>query len=318
MKVFLSLACAGLTVAAAPASAADLFGTAPPLTYPATQGPTAFEVGSNWYVRGDLGISFDRAPSVSFSSIATPPPGLVGAPFTTGAGTDWSTANFTGGAGFGYRWNDYLRFDATWDYRGGPGGTRQATVICPYGLTGVPSPTGVPLGYLYNTTNTCNASASVHQYNNAFLGNAYVDLGTYSGFTPYVGGGLGLNMNVLQGSLNINETANGGVYVANLTSDGAFPQIWVNQQGLPIAPQPNIAFAPQFWNRSIRSTTYTMAWALAAGIGFKLNPSATLDIGYRYLNSGTVNTLINPQTGMTIRQNNSSQQFLVGIRYVLQ
>jgi opacity protein-like surface antigen len=61
-----------------------------------------------------------------------------------------------------------------------------------------------------------------------------------------------------------------------------------------------------------------MAWALAAGIGFKLNPSATLDVGYRYLNTGTVNTLINPQTGVTIHQNNASQQILVGVRYYLQ
>jgi opacity protein-like surface antigen len=318
MKLLLSLAVAGLTVAPLPASAADLLGTSPPLTVPASQGPAMFEVGSNWYVRGELGISFDQAPNISFSNIALPPLGVVGAPFTTGAGTGWTTTNFTGGAGFGYRWNDYLRFDATWDYRSGPGGTRQATVICPYGLTGVSSPIGVPLGYLYNTSDTCNALASVHQYNNAFLGNAYVDLGTYSGFTPYVGGGLGLNMNVLQGSLNAYETANGQPYVADLTSTGAFPQVWVNPQGTPIAPQPNIAFAPQFWNRSISSTTYTMAWALAAGIGFKLNPSATLDVGYRYLNTGTVNTLLNPQTGLTIHQNNSSQQFLVGVRYYLQ
>ena len=317
MKLLLSLACAGLTVAALPASAADLLGTSPPLAMPASQGPTVFEQGTNWYVRGDLGVSFDKAPSVSFSNIALPPLGVVGAPFTTGAGTGWSTTNFTGGAGFGYRWNDWLRFDATWDYRTGPGGTRQATVVCPYGLTGVSSPTGFPLGYLYNTSNTCNASASVQQYNNAFLGNAYIDLGTYSGFTPYVGGGLGLNMNVLSANANFNETANGLPYAADLTSTG-FPQAWVNSQGQALSPQPNIAFAPQFWNRSFHSTTYTMAWALAAGIGFKLNPSATIDLGYRYLNTGTVNTLINPQTGMTVRQNNSSQQFLVGVRYYLQ
>ena len=60
------------------------------------------------------------------------------------------------------------------------------------------------------------------------------------------------------------------------------------------------------------------AWALSAGIGYQRNPSATLDIGYRYLNSGAIDKLINPETGMTVRQNNSSQQFLVGIRYVLQ
>jgi opacity protein-like surface antigen len=312
MKVLLSLACAGLAVAAAPASAADLFGTSPPLTAPESQGPTMFEIGSNWYVRGDLGVSFDKAPSVSFSNVALPPLGVVGAPFTNGDGARWTTTDFTGGAGFGYRWNDWLRFDATWDYRNGPAGTSQATVICPYAPL-----TPLPTGYLYNTTNTCNASTSVHQYNNAFLGNVYIDLGTYYGFTPYVGGGLGLNMNVLQGSLNANETATGQPYVADLASTG-FPQVWVNSQGQPLTPQPNIPFAPQFWNRSIHSTTYTMAWALAAGIGFKLTPSATLDLGYRYLNTGTVNTLVNPQTGLTIHQSNASQQFLVGVRYSLQ
>jgi opacity protein-like surface antigen len=311
MKVLLSLACAGLAVAAAPASAADLLGTSPPLSVPGSQSPAMFEVGTNWYVRGDLGIGFDRAPSVSFSNIALPPLGVIGAPFTAGSGTNWTTTNFTGGAGFGYRWNDWLRFDATWDYSTGPGGSRQATVVCPYGLNPLPT------GYIYDATNTCNASASARQYNNTFLGNAYVDLGTYYGFTPYVGGGLGLNMNVLSASANFNETANGQTYAADLTSTG-FPQVWVNPAGQALTPQPNIAFAPQFWNRSIRSTTWSMAWALAAGIGFKLTPSATLDLGYRYLNSGTVNTLINPQTGLTIHQNNTSQQFLVGVRYYLQ
>ncbi len=311
MKVLLSLACAAAIVAA-PASAADLLGTAPPLTMPTGQSPM-FEVGSNWYVRGDLGISFDRAPSVSFSTLALPPLGAVGAPFTVGNGANWTTTNFTGGAGFGYRWNDWLRFDATWDYRNGPGGSRQAAVVCPYGPL-----TPFPTGFLYDTTNTCNASASVRQFDNAFLANTYLDLGTYYGFTPYVGGGLGLNMNTLTANVNYNETANGQTYAANLTAVGPFPPVWVNNQGQALAPQPNIAFGPQFWNRSIRTTTWSMAWALAAGIGYKITPSMTLDIGYRYLNSGTVNTLLNPQTGATIRQTNASHQIRVGVLYYIQ
>ena len=76
--------------------------------------------------------------------------------------------------------------------------------------------------------------------------------------------------------------------------------------------------ASRYWSRSISSTTYIFAWALSAGFGFQLNPSTTLDIGYRYLNSGEITRLINPQTGMTLRQNNASQQVRVGIRYVLQ
>ena len=50
---------------------------------------------------------------------------------------------------------------------------------------------------------------------------------------------------------------------------------------------------------------------------YALTPRA-LDIGYRYLNSGDISKVINPQTGMTIKQTNASQQLLVGIRYVLQ
>jgi opacity protein-like surface antigen len=316
MKVLLFLASAAAIVAA-PASAADLLGTSPPLTMPGSQA-SMFEVGANWYVRGDLGISFDRAPSVSFSTIAPPALGGVGAPLTVGNGANWTTTNFTGGAGFGYRWNDWLRFDATWDYRTGPGGSRQATVVCPDGLTGVSGAGGAPLGFLYDTTNTCNAAASLRQYDNAFLGNAYFDLGTYYGFTPYVGGGLGMNMNTLSGAVGYNETANGLPYAANLTAVGAFPPVWVNTQGQTLAPQPNIAFGPQFWNRSIRTTTWSMAWALAAGVGYKITPSMTLDIGYRYLNSGTVSTLLNPQTGATIRQTNASHQIRVGVLYYLQ
>jgi opacity protein-like surface antigen len=315
MKVLFSLAFAAAVVAA-PVSAADL-GSAPPLTLPTGQSPM-FEVGSSWYVRGDLGISFDRAPSLSFSNVALPALGALAAPLTIGNGPNWTTTNFTGGAGFGYRWNDWLRFDATWDYRTGPGGSRQATVVCPYGLAGVSSPAGVPLGFLYNTANTCNASTSVRQSDNAFLANAYFDVGTYYGFTPYVGGGLGLNIDNLTANANYNETANGQPYAADLTAVGAFPPVWVNTQGQALAPQPNIAFAPQVWNRSITSTTYSMAWALAAGVGYKITPSMTLDIGYRYLNSGTVNTLLNLQTGATLHQNNASHQIRVGILYYIQ
>ncbi len=319
MKVLISLACAGLTAAAAPAAAADLFGTAPPLNMPAIQGPTTFEVGSNWYLRGDLGISFDDAPTVTLSTISTPPPGYYGAPLPVAAGRDSHSTDFTGGLGFGYRVNDYLRFDATWDYRNGPGGSRQTTVVCPYALSGeTQQVTGLLLGYLYNTSNTCDGTTQIKQYNNTFLANGYVDLGTYGGFTPYVGGGLGFNMNVMSGSLNYYQTANGQPYAADLSPTGAYPQIWLDPYGSPIAPQPNIAFAPQNWNRSISSTTYTLAWALSVGFGYQLNPSTTLDIGYRYLNSGDVAKLVNPQTGMTVRQNNTSQQLRVGIRYMLQ
>jgi opacity protein-like surface antigen len=60
-----------------------------------------------------------------------------------------------------------------------------------------------------------------------------------------------------------------------------------------------------------------MAYDLMAGIGIQITPSATLDIGYRYLNSGAYSYLVNPQTGQTIKEKNTSQQVRVGIRYML-
>jgi opacity protein-like surface antigen len=313
MRLVLSAAVASLTLA--PAVAADLFGTAPPLTIPASQASTAVEIGSNWYLRGDIGVGFDDAPSVTLEAVPSVPPGYLGsAPAPGGSG-----AGFAGDLGFGYRFNDFLRMDATWDYWASPSRTRSFAVVCPYGLQGVTNPlTGAAAGYLYDTTNTCAGTTSLSQHNNTFLANGYVDLGTYSGLTPYVGGGVGLNMNFMQGSSSFIETANGFGYAANLTNTGGYPSVWVNSAGQPIAPQPNIPFTAQNWNRTINATTYRFAWSLTAGLGFQLNPSATLDVGYRFIDGGQTSLLINPQTGLTVKQRNISQQVLVGIRYVLQ
>src|SRR5260370_35484428 len=188
MKPFLSLAFAGLTLTATQARAADLLGSAP-LSIPASQGATAVEIGTNWYIRGYMGVSFDDMPKVSLSSIAIPPPSSPFAPISTFGQSNSSRTGFTGGLGFGYRFNDYLRFDSTWDYNSGPGRTRSGVVVCPYGLTAVNNPlTGNAAGYLYNTANTCDGSLSARQHNNTFLANPYVQLGTYYGFTPYVRG----------------------------------------------------------------------------------------------------------------------------------
>ncbi len=314
MRLVLSAAFVSLTLAA-PAGAADLFGSAPPMTFPASQGPTAIEVGSNWYVRGDVGVGFTNAPTIVLPTISSLPPGFL----ASGTSSSGSGAGFTGDLGFGYRINNIVRMDATWDYWTSPSRTRSFAVICPYGLQGVANPiTGAPAGYLYDPTNTCAGTTSLSQHNDAFLANGYVDLGTYGGFTPYLGGGVGLNVSFPQGSASFLETANGLPYAANLTSNGAFPAVWVNPAGQPINPQPAIPFAAQNWNGSINATTYRFAFALAAGFGFQLSPSATLDVGYRYLNAGQSNLLVNPQTGLTVKQNNVSQQILVGVRYLLQ
>jgi opacity protein-like surface antigen len=105
----------------------------------------------NWYLRGDIGYRIHQAPSG----------------FRDGAGAmSGEDLEDTGtiGVGVGYRFNDYFRMDGTVDY------AFQA------GVRG-----DVPGGSV--------ESAELDAF--AGLVNAYVDLGTYGGLTPYVGGGVG-------------------------------------------------------------------------------------------------------------------------------
>ena len=57
MKLVTIATLAGLALAS-PAKAADLFAAPPPASFPASQAPTAIEIGSNWYLRGAIGASF--------------------------------------------------------------------------------------------------------------------------------------------------------------------------------------------------------------------------------------------------------------------
>ena len=270
----------------APAAAADLFGSAPPLTFPASEAATAVEVGTNWYIRGDLGMAFDDSPTIVL-------PALSAVTSPSGAPT-WSTngsaaAGFAGGVGVGYRANDYLRFDATWTYWSGVDRTRSLQAGCPFvGGSDVYRWGGAASAYARDSGQTCTDSLSLRQHNNAFLANAYGDLGTYGGFTPYLGGGVGANMHTMNGS---------ATFVGTDDSTGA---------------------VTQFWDRAINTTTWRMAWSLTAGFGFQLTPSVILDAGYRYLNGGQSSLLINPMTGLTVKQTNAAQMVTLGIRFVPQ
>ena len=52
------------------------------------------------------------------------------------------------------------------------------------------------------------------------------------------------------------------------------------------------------------------------GFGYQLTPSATLDIGYRYLNTGATTLYVTSPAAATIKNTNVSQEIKVGIRYM--
>jgi opacity protein-like surface antigen len=337
MKKFAAAALAGLALASTPAYAADLFGTAaPPMSAPVDN--PAVEIGSNWYIRGDVGLSDENSPTIVPSAGLIPTvfgdiPGTgvafdnqpignasTNAPVTRG--NNKSNQNVAFDAGFGFRVNNYLRLEATYNYFGGPGLGYQQKTLCPDTTSPVsntsyatsPSGTPVPAGYIWAPVQ-CTGVLNATQYNNLVMGNAYFDLGTYWGFTPYVGGGVGLNANTISGTTAFTNNNDGSAFLGNTSATGTAPLQWVTMTGTdshgnpiytPLNHQPNVVFGQQNWNRHFSSTKFSFAGALMAGFGFQLTPSATLDIGYRYLNldlSGTTH--------------NTAQQLTVGVRYML-
>jgi opacity protein-like surface antigen len=126
------------------------------------------------------------------------------------------------------------------------------------------------------------------------LANAYVDLGTWWCMTPFVGAGVG--------------TAR--VSIANFTDQGIANNGGGALPGLALAD--NVAK----WN---------FAWALHAGVAYKVNPNFTVELAYRYLNMGDgltgdlrtfdgTNAIFNPTTFKNI----TSQDLMLGVRWNLE
>jgi opacity protein-like surface antigen len=86
--------------------------------------------------------------------------------------------------------------------------------------------------------------------------NAYVDLGTWGGLTPFLGAGVGF-AHIMIGDL----------------SDNGFNSVGGATAG----------------SAGSKSTT-NFAWALMAGLGYEVAPGVAAEIGYRSLNMGDAET----------------------------
>jgi opacity protein-like surface antigen len=140
-------------------SAADLYEPPPPV-----EQPVEYVEASGWYLRGDVGYA------------ATD---LRGARFYQGPGRymrDFDSADlddtYALGVGVGYQVNNYLRTDLTLDYLGEADFEGSTTGAC---------------GVAADCTSRDTAAISGW----SLMANAYVDIGTYGAFTPYVGAGIG-------------------------------------------------------------------------------------------------------------------------------
>ena len=160
-----------MTVIAAPAWAADPYEPpiveAPiePIYQPVEPVYQPVEVGG-WYIRGDIDYHWSKFRGADYITYG-PPPGTNS--FTSGK----LKGAFSAGAGVGYQVNNHFRVDLTGDY-------------------------WFKSKFRGSTVGTCGGGAvtCVSDDRSSFsamllLANAYADLGTWHGITPYVGAGIG-------------------------------------------------------------------------------------------------------------------------------
>jgi opacity protein-like surface antigen len=142
----------------APAVAADFSPPPPP-----PPGPIVSELGSGWYLRGDLGY-------LEYSKPKEDPFGQPGAALQNLRLRD----EFSVGGGFGYQFTNWLRADVTADYRNKSN------------FGAVSSRTGFREGY--------NSELGSFESTTVLL-NGYLDVGKWWGVAPYVGAGVGFAQN---------------------------------------------------------------------------------------------------------------------------
>lgn len=250
------------------AEAADMPFLPPPA--PLADEPVEFATG--WYLRGDVGFASVASPTI----IAD----LINSNKNVGA--------VSGGLGAGYQYNSWLRTEVALDRSVFRPNAIGGQIWCPYSNHPLTSADGkTKLGYGVDPAETCFPRSSANLTRTTGLFNAYIDLGNWYGITPYIGAGVGVSYLRSNGALNYYKTADGSPYAADLSPADGYPLIWVSKwTGNPVFPQPGVAFAQQYWDRSLSKSSWKFAWNLLAGFSYDLAQNMKIDVGYRYLNAG--------------------------------
>lgn len=191
------------------------------------------EVGSGWYLRGDVGYSFERTE----------------ADFTGLPGIDVDRGDFGGGGGVGYHFTDFIRSDLNLAFL-----ARDSFSIADGG------------DFARLKTESWSGMANV-----------YFDLGTYSGFTPYLGGGLGILY-----TRNRFEADIAGLGVIDVGDDQS-----------------------------------KFAYSLGAGVAYKVAQNWSVDLGYQYTASPDTEFVEVTPAGFSVGEGVDFHQVKVGLRYDL-
>lgn len=226
----LALAGATMMTVLPGANAADLAPIPQPQPVPIYE-----DFASGWYLRGDVGVG--QQDFRAFDFVQTNPA------FVWPASWNVESHNFGDttfvGAGIGYQFSSWLRFDATAEYRS----TARVKAVGSY------------TDFCAGGGKCFDVYDGSHQAS-VFMANAYFDLGTWGRFTPFVGAGVGGAYHRMSNFWDI-----------GLNSDGSTGRGFAEDHS--------------HWN---------MAWAVHAGLAYDVAPNLKVELAYRYLNMGTINS----------------------------
>jgi opacity protein-like surface antigen len=245
-RLTLSVLAALLVFATGAARAAD-YPQPPPAPPPYIPPPQPQPCCDSWYLRGFVGAGINANYNLDYTTTTN----------ATLQHNDVSDSYFVGG-GIGYEVNNWLRVDATAEYRA------KSRV---YAFVTYP-PGGLDeyQGYLSSWV---------------FLANAFVDLGTWDCWTPFVGAGIGGAYNTLSDFTDVNPTGGYGF--------GRNPSEW------------------------------HLAWALYAGVAYNVSKNFKIELTYRYLNYGSITDTVDCSVTCTHDSfkfdNLHSNDIMLGLRW---
>lgn len=235
---------------------------------------------ADYYIRGDFGFGLSDHMGISEE-------GLIygqdtgGADVTVPGGWAKDDANWpmTFGIGVGRYWTDNFRTDLTIDWvrqqKGAINGTMTFTNIDGDNV-------------IASMRDATTKEAGV------FLLNAYYDFsgGEHRRFTPYIGGGIGFGVNMLDRKSRISEE----ICAAPCTPPGTLTEYEANN----------------------KTTTVTFAAAAMAGFTYDLGNSVLVDVNYRYLHVGGSDTGVTFSDGRRSSMSFDAQnehQIRAGLRF---
>ncbi|MAS06376.1 MAG: hypothetical protein CL534_17065 [Ahrensia sp.] len=277
------------------------------------------ELGSGWYLRGDIyyNVAKNQRQGYFYDEFS-------------GDTVDYTFGDGFGyGVGMGYRFNSWLRMDATVDrpvfsevtstasetFRGSryidatyiDGGGNQVTNTRLITFTA----NGTVTASECNAAELAGGCAGVGDIVAPIDGsrvdelgysvwtamaNAYVDLPTVARFTPYVGGGIGLSRAAAWYKLTVDCVPNGAEacgYPAGGTGEILNDQVLVD-------------------------STYTRwlpTWSVQTGVSYAVTDNLDLDLGYKYMRIMNVASVLE-DAGFTMEKKDLDlHQVRVGLRY---